>query len=229
MKLNINLYYVNAFCLLQIILLELHETVHIVTGYIICGCWGTRDFNVWSLCTDCNLNHSLYWIATLTGPLFSFIVMWIGRSWLTSANLKKQALGFSLIFTSLPLGRITEAMRGSGDEMTVAKYLLHNQLSFDQIKIVVVITIALLILPPIVSAYRFVKNKHAWVYRAGYLALPLVFILLYILIGMNSLLHTGFLSTIFIAGTPLLITLHTLFAIVCLWLLRKKLVESFKA
>ncbi|MBL7693431.1 MAG: hypothetical protein JNK91_01225 [Ferruginibacter sp.] len=48
---------------------ELHEHVHISTGYWICGCYGPRDISSWSTCVDCANPAWAFW-ATATGPLF---------------------------------------------------------------------------------------------------------------------------------------------------------------
>jgi len=222
MRIKLSFFYIIAFLLLLIVMLELHETIHITVGYIICGCWGNRDFNVWALCDTCN-NPSLSWLATLAGPVFSFSMMWWGRSLLSAKKAPTKALGFSLIFANIPFGRITEVMKGAGDEMVVAKHFLKPSFTHAQIILIASVIVLFVGLPPIIKAFRVLANKNALLYIAGFLTLPLVFILLYILIAMNSLLHTGFLSFNRIMGTPLLITLHTLLAMVLLWWLRKRL------
>src|ERR1700712_1157986 len=116
MKIKISFSYIISFLLLTIVMLELHEMVHISVGRIICGCWGTRDFNVWHLCDECSTNHSFSWLAILAGPVFSFAIMWLGMFWLSSNNQQKKAIGFSFIFSNIPFGRISEAIKGSGDE-----------------------------------------------------------------------------------------------------------------
>lgn len=78
MKIKLSFPFITAFLLLQIVMLELHEMAHIVTSYLICGCWGIRDFNGWQLCNGCNNDHPLFWTATLAGPAFSVAVMWLG-------------------------------------------------------------------------------------------------------------------------------------------------------
>src|SRR6478735_11515579 len=99
--------YLLTFVFLLLVMMELHEIVHISVGWIICGCWGPRDFNVWELCDACEKGETLGWLATMAGPLFSFALMWLGMSWLSSSDSKKEALGFSFIFSNIPFGRIT--------------------------------------------------------------------------------------------------------------------------
>lgn len=223
MRLKISASYIIGFLLLTIVMLELHETAHIVAGRIICGCWGKRDFNVWGLCNGCEKAHSLSWFATLAGPAFSFAMMWLGRYLLCSSNMKKKSLGFSIIFANIPFGRMTEAMKGAGDEMVVTKHLLGNIFSRTEMIILCSSIILIIILPPLLKAFGMIANRRRWLYIAGFLTLPLVFILLYVLTFLNGILTYGFLSEPWIAGTPLLITVHTFFACVMLFFMRNKL------
>jgi hypothetical protein len=223
MLIRISFSYIIAFLLLTLVMLELHEMVHITVGRIICGDWGMRDFNVWALCKDCSQQHSLYWLATLAGPLFSFAMMWYGKHLLCSVSLWKRSVGFSLIFANIPFGRISEAIRGAGDEMTVTKYLLKEHISSAGIHNICSAAVLIICVPPIVKAFRSIKNKYAWLYVTGFLTLPLAFILGYVLVGMNGLLKTGFLSGTGIMGTPVLISAHSILAALILILLRKKL------
>lgn len=223
MRLKLSLRYLIAFTLLLIVMMELHEIVHISVGRWICGCWGPRDFNVWSLCEGCEESHSLSWLATLIGPVFSFALMWVGMFWLRSLNMEKKALGFSLIFTNIPFGRITTVMMGGGDEMVVVTHFLKDEFSRTQMIVLCSAIVLAVAVPPILAAYKSITNKRAWLYILGFLTLPLAFLLVYTLIGLNTLLSNGFLSADWIMGTPLLITLHTLLALILLLLSRKNL------
>jgi hypothetical protein len=226
MKLKLSFGYIIAFLLLTLVMLELHETVHIITGRIICGDWGSRDFNVWSLCKDCSTHHPNTWLATLAGPLFSFMLMWVGMFLMYSANNNYKAFGFALVFANIPFGRISQAMMGSGDEMIVTKTLLKNSLNHSQLVLTCSVILLILGLPPIIKAYRTVKNKMAWVYILGFLTLPLVFILIYVLTALNTLLNNGFLAAPWIMGTPLLITVHTFIACILLACFHEKLLHA---
>ncbi|MEP6952406.1 MAG: hypothetical protein ABI863_24145 [Ginsengibacter sp.] len=223
MNIRLSFSYVITFLLLLIVMLEFHESVHIVVGRFICGCWGTRDFNAWSLCDGCDKRHSFSWIATLAGPLFSFGLMWLGMAWLSSANSKKKALGFSLIFSNIPFGRISQVMMGSGDEMTVMRSVFKNNFSDAQMILICSVIVLGLGLPPIIKAFRTLTNRLSWLYILGFLAVPLLFLLIYILTFLNFFLNKGFLSATWIMGTPLLITLHTGIALIFLILFRKSL------
>ena len=192
MSLKLSLPYVITFTLLLLVLMEVHEIVHIIVGRWICGCWEPRDFNVWALCGECKELQSRSWLATLAGPLFSFALMWWGMFLLSSINGTKKAIGFSLIFTNIPFGRITTVMMGGGDEMVVIRHFLDSEFSRTQM-ILICSTIVLIVgVPPISAAFRSTQNKKAWLYIPGFLTVPLLFLLLYTLIGLNTLLSAGF-------------------------------------
>lgn len=221
MQIRLSVSYIISFLLLTVIMLELHEMAHILVGRFICGCWGSRDFNVWSLCVECNSHFS--WLATLAGPIFSFAIMWLGMFWLSHPNSNMKALGFSLIFANIPFGRISEVMKGAGDEMVVTRHLLKDHFSSTQMILICSVIILALGLPPIIKAFSILTNKNSWLYIIGFLTVPILSILIYILMGMNSLLNSGFLSTVGIMGTPLLITFHTLVIMFVFLFLYKKI------
>ncbi|GAB4045777.1 hypothetical protein [Spirosoma litoris] len=223
MKLNFSFSYLLAFLLLVIVMLELHESVHIIVGRIICGCWGPRDFNVWSLCTGCANSHPLWWVATLAGPLVSFGLMWWGMLWLDAKESTKSSLGFSLIFANIPFGRLSTVMLGGGDEMVVTRQLLKHHFTPTQQLFICSILVLGIVATPVFKAYRVITNPGAWLYIVGFLTLPLLFMLLYVLTGLNALLNAGFLATPWLMGTPVLITLHTGIALLSLLWLRKAL------
>ena len=204
-------------------MLEVHEMVHIGVGRLICGCWGARDFNVWSLCTGCSENQPLWWLATLAGPLVSFALMWLGMFWLGSEDPNKLTFGFSLIFANIPFGRISTVMMGGGDEMVVTRHFLKGEYSRTSMILICSTVILCFVVPPISRAFNVLKNRWVWLYIIGFLTLPLLFLLVYVLTGLNSLLDKGFLSALWIMGTPILITIHTSIALISLLWLRKNL------
>jgi hypothetical protein len=222
MRIRITPAYTVSFLLLLIVMMELHELAHITVGRWLCGCWGPRDFNVWNLCDGCESTQPHAWVATLTGPLFSFVIMYLGILGLRSTDPVRKSIAFSLIFANIPFGRITTVMMGGGDEMVVLRSLLP---SLDRSSQIWIGSALLLIVgvPPIYKAYMAVSNRRSWLYILGFMSVPLAFLLVYTLIGLNSLLKSGFMSEPWILGTPLLITLHTAIAAAWLLVVRKKL------
>lgn len=229
MNLRISFSYFFSFLLLLIIMMELHEIAHIVVGRILCGCWGPRDFNVWSLCETCEERVPLSWLATLAGPLFSFALMWLGMALLKSSDPARAAIGLSMIFTNIPFGRITTVMLGGGDEMVVVRHFLKGDMGRTGMILIGSMIVLAAGLPPIVQAYRSIKNGRALLYILGFITLPLAFLLLYTLIGLNTLLESGFLANVWIMGTPLLITLHTIGALMLFIVFRKGILSINKA
>jgi hypothetical protein len=187
---------------------ELHELAHIITGRILCGAWGTRDFNVWQLCEPCNVNYPQ--IATFAGPIFTFMMLWLGWYWLKySSNSNIRSLGLVFIFGNMPFGRIYMAATGAGDEVYGLRSLFinadHSNLLW--IKLLGGIIVALICVPPLVTAYRAIANKRKLIIFIALLILPLVLDTVILLIFLNGLITKGMLNQLFIMGTPLLVTL----------------------
>jgi hypothetical protein len=174
LKLRITWKYLIAYFALTIILGELHEQVHITTGRIVCGGYGPRDFNAWKTAADCAAPAWAF-LATLTGPLFSYAVMWTGAYLLAKAkNANYRAIGFSLIFAPLPFARIFTAVMGGGDEKVVLRALLGDEFSAGTAKILASILVSVLCLPPLYIAWRNIKNRFSIIYLIGFSVLPLI-------------------------------------------------------
>lgn len=227
--------YLLAFFALTIVCGELHEQIHIQTGRLICGGYGERDFNAWRTAADCAAPAWAF-LATLVGPLWSYAVMWTGAFLLIRAkSVAYKTIGFSLVFAPLPFARIFTAMIGGGDEKVVLRVFFGDELGLPGVKILSAIVVTLICLPPILVAWRSIKNRFAAFYIIGFMVLPLVVLSLYVLTFLNSLLASGFLSSAPVLGTPLLILVHfSLMAILlvfcCRWLLEinsRKVITDF--
>lgn len=220
MKLHLSAKNIFAFFLFAMVMGEAHEISHFMVGKILCGCWpDSRDFNAWSLC-DCELG---YW-ATAAGPVFSMTLAWIGMFLLNHSQSQKQSFGFALIWANVPQARLLTVLMGGGDETVVMRNLTAGtsfETYFHWIAYAVVVVMAL---PPIVASFRTVKNKYGWLYNVSFMVLPLVVLGAYGFVFLNGLLEKGFLKNVWIMGTPLFITVHTLFMLVLLiGLFRKQL------
>jgi hypothetical protein len=189
---------------------EIHEQVHIQTGRIICGGYGERDFNVWGTAADCAA-PAWKFLATLAGPLWSYAVMWTGAFLLLKAkSATYKTIGFALVFAPLPFARIFTAVMGGGDEKVVLRAFLENDLSLGATKILAAIIVTTICLPPILIAWRSVRNRFAALYIVGFSVLPLIVLGLYVLTFLNGLLAAGFLSSAPFLGTPRLVIIHFL-------------------
>jgi hypothetical protein len=224
MSFRISWQYVLAFFGLNMFLGELHEQAHITTGYFICGCYGERDFSVWSTCDNCA--HSDWsFLATLAGPVYSFILMWLGGLWFSrSLNISRKALGFSILFANLPFARLFTAFMGGGDEKVVFQHLTGLAV-FP--KIAAILIVGLLVIPPVVLVYRNLSNNFRGWIIAAFLVLPLVYGMLYHHMFLNYLLHQGIGTSITIMGTPDIIIIHTLVMLLIVLFSRKALINAF--
>lgn len=217
-----------AFFFLMILLGEMHELVHIFTGYSFCGCWGARDFNVWSLCEGCRDANPWAILATFAGPIFTFALIWLGRAWLLHGDTRKQVLGFILIFANLPFARILTAFLGGGDEVYALHVVFGNGDNRDLIHYIGLSIVLVAAVPPLITAWKAIANPYRWLYFLGFLLLPMLLAMLVIFMGLNGLLEQGVLAEPWIWGTPALVTLNTMAMIIGLSLMSRYLVELRK-
>ncbi|WP_223652047.1 hypothetical protein [Hymenobacter psoromatis] len=205
-----------AFIALLFVAGETHELVHTGLGRLLCGCWGTRNFNVWSLCESCAHKPLQNLAATLAGPLFSFALMWAGYFLLAPRHsVGYRSLGFALVFANIPFARILGAVfMGGNDEV----YALSKVMPYYAAWVVGGAAVLLATVPPLVRAYGALQPRgRIWVFL-GFFLLPTALLFIVILGGMNSLLASGFLATYWILGSPLLITSWTALVLVSLGL-----------
>ncbi|MEM6799780.1 MAG: hypothetical protein AAF696_00165 [Bacteroidota bacterium] len=209
LNINLNLKTLFAFLFLMLLLGELHELAHIFTGYAFCGCWGPRDFNVWSLCEGCREANPWAITATFMGPVFSFSLMWLGRHFLLRGDDNRKSLGFVLIFANLPFARIFTAAMGGGDEVYALRVIFENEHNFTYIWMIGLSLVLLASVPPLITAWKSLAKARRIGYFLAFFILPMILAFLIILLGMNGLLEKGVLAEDFIWGTPLLISIHT--------------------
>jgi len=168
--------YFIAFILLLFLLTQMHQLIHHIVGETLCGKAGFLTFDRHFLSPT--LNSTSYKLATIAGPLFSdYLFMWIGIFMLRSN--KYSLAGFSLIFASMPLGRFW-ALTG-GDERFYGLWIRQLFGFNENISMILSIFIVLLILvPPLVVAFRSISNYRKWIVFLAFLILPLFFYGLFI-------------------------------------------------
>jgi hypothetical protein len=225
MQVKLTARYMIAFFALNMIMGELHEQAHINTGYFVCGCYGPRDFNIWATCGQC-VSPQLAFLATIAGPLFSCSLMWLGAWWITkSSDHKKKIAGFSLLFANLPFARIFTALIGGGDEKVAIQAILGHTDPFIS-KLIAVLIVTLICLPPMIIAYRKLNVSTPFLVITGFAIAPLIYGMLYHHIFLNWLLKKGIASNNYILGTPSLILLHFLAMVFLLFFFKKDLLQS---
>ncbi|CAG5067463.1 hypothetical protein DYBT9623_00184 [Dyadobacter sp. CECT 9623] len=223
MKLRITPRFTVTFLALVFVLHEAHEIAHTVTGRLICGCWGQRDFNVWGVCEGCAEQKPFVVLATFAGPLFTFLMIWFGAFLIKSDKTAKQkALGFSLIFANLPFARILGTALGSGDEVWGFNSILDNKpLSW----IFGFLLVLLLSIYPLWKAFKLIENRKKIAWFLLFLLAPILIDVLVVLVGMNTLVERGILADYWILGSPKLVTVWTIFVTALYLLTRKNIYE----
>jgi hypothetical protein len=193
--------YMVAFVALNGVISELHEQAHITTGRLISGCYGERDFNVWQGCAEGS--QAFPFAAPLAGPLFSYLVMWIG-AWLLmrAATPAGRSIGFTLVFAPLPFARVFTALVGGGDERIVLLCVFGDAMAPGTLRWLAVALTLAFCAPPVFAAWRATANRRRGWYIAGFCVLPLLVIWAYKLKVLNGLLQQGVLATPVVAGTP---------------------------
>jgi len=224
MKIQLTSKYILSFLSLTFVMYEAHEIIHTSVGRLICGCWGVRDFNAWEICENCD--NPLTILATIAGPIFTFIMIWIGSFLLNKQNSdEKKAIGISLIFANMPFGRIFNPIFGGGDEAVVINNCIHD---FNTSKHLALILIIIICAYPLYKAFITIQNKKRMGWFLLFLLVPFIIDLLVILGVMNTLLSNGILADYWILGSPKLVTLWTLLVTITFILTRKYLLQLIK-
>ncbi|KUG09932.1 hypothetical protein [Solirubrum puertoriconensis] len=218
MTLRLRLPYVVAFLLCTLVFTELHELAHLTVAGLVCGCYGPRDFNVWETCVQCS-NPELGFLASAAGPLFSYAMMWLGMWGLRSANPVRRGLGLTLLFANLPFARLLTVAMGGGDELTLVRALAGSSEAYALYRGIATAVVFALGGIPLIVALRRIGNRRAWLWVAGLCVAPLLFEFGYLFQLMNGLLERGTLADVWFMGTPGLIWVHSLLALMLLLLM----------
>ena len=221
MRIKLTPAFIVSFIALLFVMNEAHEIVHTSVGRLICGGWGQRDFNVWGLCGDCLAQHPAALFATFAGPIFTFIMIWIGASYLGQNKTNEQrSFGYALIFANMPFARLFQPLTGGGDEVWALTKLLHNRLLAQVIGFAVILLITAY---PLYKAYTLVQNKRRVLWFILFFLTPVLIDEIILLGVMNGLLQKGILNTYWILGSPVLVTVWTATVLTVFILMRKSI------
>ncbi|HZH00023.1 MAG TPA: hypothetical protein VEY32_03020 [Flavisolibacter sp.] len=205
MKGNITAKTLLAFLGLLFVCHELHELIHTSVAYFQCGCWGQRDFNVWSICTTCSSNVNTVW-ATAVGPVFTYALIWIGW-WLMDANhsLTKRSIGFALVWANVPFARLITVLMKGGDEGVVTRYITSQSQLTTLAWMVELGIVLLLVIPAFIRAWKLLAVRRRLAVFIAFLFAPMLleFILMHKLGG--TLLQQGVLDEQGMLGSPVLV------------------------
>lgn len=153
-RLKITWKYILAFYCIIMLYASLHELIHHISGYMICGEWGTKTFNYFE--TACEQESKSYW-ATYTGPLFTFLMMYVGMLILKkNTSTYKNHLGFAMIFAQLPMQRMVSPFFKMNDEFYATSYFFGDT---PTVYWSVIIIIWLMCLPPLIKAFNAIENR----------------------------------------------------------------------
>ena len=203
-----------ALIFLSFLMQETHELAHTGTGRLICGGWGDRNFNLWTLSPGCWDGNSLSVLATWAGPAYSFAVMWAGFVLLTRESVRSRSVGFALIVASMPLSRILTPLLGGGDEIFALDRFLDNLSLSWAIGLALVLA---LLLPPVAKVWQATGNRPRWLWFAGLMLVPFLAtgaVVFGILQG--QLLGRDILDETWIMGSPRIVTFWFLFCLAVL-------------
>ena len=182
-NLKINWKYSLAFYCIGMLYASLHELIHHVAGFIICGEWGTKSFNYFETACD---DDPISYIATYTGPIFTFIMMYVGAYFLNDkfSNYKKH-LGFALIFAQLPMQRMISPFFKMNDEYYATANLLGDN---DYVYWLVIAVIWIICLPVLIKAYKAINNKNRIIWFLFYFLIFPYLLVVPIFLGLEFLM-----------------------------------------
>jgi len=208
-----------AFLALIFFVHECHDWAHFVAARFVCGCWGIKSFDNWTLCTECNASpHTQVWI-WFAGPLITYIIIWVSW-WLMGRKqgTMQQSLGFSLLFSTIPLVRILAAMVGGSDETYGLRQLFQHpdKSNSHSVALAGLLLIILLTALPLLRALIRLRGwKEKLILFPIFLILPM-YIDKWTYIGLNKLYATGFLNEESFPGVPILVLAWSLILMVIL-------------
>lgn len=176
MKIELSFRYIVAFLALTILCGTSHEFAHHFVGAAICGCFGVKTFNSFDLCEPCQHNMVALAVANWAGPLLTYGLMWFGAWRLLQPSEASRRLGFALIFANFPINRIGFALLNFNDEQYVTNTVFgHSAAGFWLTNV----AIWLFAIPPLVIAYRAIRNRYRPLWFLGFFVLPFVFVFLF--------------------------------------------------
>jgi len=199
-----------AFAVLVLVLHELHELAHTWSGRILCGGWGSRDFNTWSLAEGCNA-----WFPLAAGPGFTYGTMWAGAGLLRSRRRSRRVFGLSLLFAAGPAARIFTVALGGGDELVLASRIVGG--AGVGLWLVTGAVVLAICFPPLIAGWRALRTApHRTLWFTGLFLGQLVLVIVVVLMVLNALLAQGLLTEPTVLGEPLFVALTTAALIVLL-------------
>jgi len=154
MQLRVGWRYLVAFAALTILCGTSHEFAHHFAGALVCGEFGSKTFNSFTLAPGCESSAWRAW-PTIAGPLFTFALMWLGAVRLRNPDERQRQLGFALVFANFPINRMGFVLFGWNDEQWVARH------EFGASPVAFWLAVAavwIACLPPLIAAWRAIET-----------------------------------------------------------------------
>lgn len=230
MKIKFSATYLLAFLSMLFLIQELHDWAHVFASEWICGCFGTKAFDIWTTCDNCEASGRILVLGTLAGPALTYSLVWIAWSLMSRRHSAgTRSFGFSLLFAANPFINILAAFGGGGDITEAMRKLYQTPdgsnrhiVSFGSLLLVLILT-----LPPIIKATIMIKGqKEKLLLIPAFLLLPNFIEKLFVSKGMNWLLDQGFFQEEAFAGTSLLVVMW-LFILAIILLISYKSMMNF--
>ena len=205
--------YLTAFFALVFLVHELHDWAHVLLERVICGCWGQKGFDNWTMCKGCLPGATGQGIIFLAGPLVNAaLACWSWRLMQASRPSASRSMGVALFFACLPLPRIIATLQGGSDE-TRSVRMFFWELNISHRHLISLFGLGLVFLFYSPGFIRAIKELAGWKGKiwivAAFLLVPM-YIDRWVVSGlMNELLHQGFLAAIIWHGIPLLLVVWT--------------------
>jgi len=212
MTLKLSWRYLVAFAALTILCGTSHEFVHHFTGAALCGAFGTKTFNSFSLAPGCETDITKAYWAAMAGPILTFALMWIGYAMLRRDDPSAKRMGFALVFANFPINRMLFVLLNQNDEQYANKMMFGTSRFVFWITVLGVLAISL---PPVIEGFRQLQNRPRFVWIAAFFLLPFVFVILFAgLFLENFLMIQHQILATRIIGIPWLIVLVEVFSAV---------------
>ena len=224
MRLVLSFKTILAFLALSFVCHEIHELSHTTIAWLQCGCWGSRDFNAWTICASCSEDVDTIW-ATVAGPFFTYVMVWTAW-WLMSPlrSIRMQSFGFALLWANLPFARLFTVLMRGGDEGVIARTITGQQILPIDLWFMEIIIVLLLLLAAIIRAWYLLLIKRRVLVFISYLLLPMLIQFFTMHKLGNDLLKRGLLSQYDLSFSPALVFAWNVF-----WLLILALCFKYNA
>jgi len=153
---------IGYFLLLAFLCYQGHQAVRHLTGGVLCGGLGSMTFTI----ATTRHPRALPTLMTLSGPLFTFGLEWLGMLLLRWP--RRAAFAYALIFASFAPLRAIQTLSGRGDELVLAQ-----QWFAAPSRVAVAAVVLLIVGGAVVAAYRAIANPRPLPVLLGALLLPL--------------------------------------------------------